>query len=201
MKICGKCGAHNSDERFFCIDCNERLDDPISESEEKRIESDLSQSVEKLYNRTDPMAVTLFDKIFGWGCIAGIIVLAVMFFIALFTDRELKNYLMGFLFLIAGALDAFVPQISWSLEKLSLSFTIKNSDDAEPSDYYGFFRKLSIVICAGIGVAVIIASALSFRESPVADDDSIIVTRGDTYEYIEYDYIEPNIDELEIIAE
>lgn len=180
MKICGKCGAHNSDERFFCIDCNERLDDPLSESEEKRIEGDLSQSVERLYNKTDPLAVTLFDKIFGWGCIAGTGILAILFFIALFTDRELTGYPLGFMFLIAGALEALVPKITWAVEKLRLSFSIQGADDAQPSDYYRFFRKVSIAICAGIGIAVIIISTLSFRSSSDTADNTVIVARGDT---------------------
>ncbi len=30
MKLCEKCGAHNSDERMFCVDCSEKLGKPLS---------------------------------------------------------------------------------------------------------------------------------------------------------------------------
>ncbi len=36
MKICTKCGAYNSDERVFCVDCSEKLGDKISASDEKQ---------------------------------------------------------------------------------------------------------------------------------------------------------------------
>ena len=26
MKVCNKCGAYNSDDRMFCVDCNEKLE-------------------------------------------------------------------------------------------------------------------------------------------------------------------------------
>jgi type I restriction enzyme S subunit len=37
MKVCKECGAVQQDERIFCIDCGEKLDEPISESEEEKI--------------------------------------------------------------------------------------------------------------------------------------------------------------------
>ena len=27
MKVCDKCGAYNSNNRMFCVDCNEKLND------------------------------------------------------------------------------------------------------------------------------------------------------------------------------
>ena len=85
MKICDNCGAHNSDKKIFCVDCGEKLDDPISQREQADIENSIDRNIERLYNNTDPLAVTLFDKIIGTVCISGVLILAIMFFIALFT--------------------------------------------------------------------------------------------------------------------
>lgn len=62
MKICCKCGAHNSDERFFCIDCNEKLGSSLSKAEEAKINEDINESLENMYNKRDPLHVSKFDK-------------------------------------------------------------------------------------------------------------------------------------------
>ena len=192
MKICSKCGAHNSDENFFCVDCNERLDDPISASEKERIEESIEQNVEKLYNKTDPFAITLFYKIVGAVCSLGTVILAIMFFIALFTNRSLEMYYIGFIFLIFGAFDAFFPKITWALEKMRLSFTISDPENAEPSDFYLIFRKVGIIICAVIGIAIIVLSAFQLcqKTEQASPDDaphsSVIIQRGDEYSHIDF---------------
>lgn len=194
MKICDKCGAHNSDNNFFCVDCTEKLNDPISSKEQANIENEIKNNIENLYNDTDPLAVTLFDKIIGAVCISGTFVLGIMFFIALFTNRDLNLYLIGFLFFVFGALDALLPKITWTLEKLRLSFTISDPENAEPSDFYLFFRKAGIVICAAIGTAILIVSAFQLRHknepAPSADDpyrNTVIIQRGDQYSSINFD--------------
>ncbi len=54
MKICENCGAYNSDERFFCVDCSEKLGDSLSAAEEQRLDDRIDDSLEAMYNRQDP---------------------------------------------------------------------------------------------------------------------------------------------------
>lgn len=194
MKICGKCGAHNSDKNFFCVDCNEKLDDPISAKDEERIENSIDQRIEKLYDKTDPLAITIFDKIIGCVCILGIVTLVILFFIALFKNRSLEVYYVGFVFFIFGALDALVPQITWTLEKLRLSFTISDPENAEPSQFYVIFRKIGITICAVIGIIMISTAVFQLCQKAEAASDNaetygnqVIVQHGDEYNYISFE--------------
>ena len=48
MKVCSKCGAINSDGKFFCVDCGEKLDDSLSENEQKRVEQKIDSNLENL---------------------------------------------------------------------------------------------------------------------------------------------------------
>ena len=195
MKLCEKCGAVNSDDKFFCVDCSEKLNEPVSDAERKHLEAELNGTLEELYVKTDPLAVTLFDKVAGSVCISGIAVLTVMFFIAVFRKCELGFYLYGFLLFALGVADAFFPRISWELEKLRLSFTISDAENATPSDLYMLFRRLGIALCAGLGAVVIVVCAMGLSETTNKEYNDtaeqgnkvVIVQRGGENEYIEFE--------------
>ena len=167
MKICSHCGAINSDNKFFCVDCNEKLDEAISESEQNRVEKQIDSNIENLYNDNDPLFVSRTDKIFGIvSCVCAVLSLAVLV-IGLATKRDLSLLLLGFLFSALAAVEAFFPQINWCIEKLRLSFIISNPEDAEPGTFYRACRKFSIMLCTAVGIVLLIISVLSFKNPPV----------------------------------
>lgn len=162
MKICEKCGAYNADERRFCVDCSEMLGDPLSAQEQEAVENAISDSVEQLYTRTDPLVVSRFDKIFGWLCVAGcaaLLALIVVEQVTPWTNDIPETYLYGFLFCIAGAVDAFVPHLAWALEKLRVRRYVNVGDDITPSDYYFVSRRAGLVLCAALGILCVILAA------------------------------------------
>ncbi len=155
MKICDNCGAVNSDERFFCVDCNEKLDDAVSEKERDRIEEGIDSKIENLYNKKDPLYVSRFDKAMGVILILGVLATFVLFVIDIFTGFTSQGLWMALILFVLGIAEAFFPQISWAFEKMRLSFYVNGSDDAEPSDFYRYSRKASLVIFAAVGFALL----------------------------------------------
>ena len=56
------------------------------------------------------------------------------------------------LFFTLSVLEAFLPSLTWGIEKFRLSFTVDNVEDATPSPLYKWCRKASILLCLGIGL-------------------------------------------------
>lgn len=82
MKICRKCGARQRDSRLYCVDCGTRLGRRLTAEEEAQEQENLDQTMEKLYNRRDPLFVSLLDRICGWIDLAGFVVLLVLLVLA-----------------------------------------------------------------------------------------------------------------------
>lgn len=158
MKICKKCGAHYSDDKIFCIDCNEKLSDKLSASEEQEMRENLNRQIEEMHNKRDPLYVSKFDKVIGWISLVGAATALAFVLIRMFTGQKIDFLLYSILFFLLSSVEALVPQISWELEKLRLSFTINGADYAEPSDYYLIGRKIAIISMAVIGIAALIIS-------------------------------------------
>lgn len=160
MKICAECGAHNSDERMFCIDCDEKLDGKLSDADEEKMRETVNENIEKLYNKRDPLYVSLFDKIMGIASLAGAAVTLVLMIVDTVTRLNFEQLWVGALFLVMASIEALVPRVTWSLEQLRLSFSISNAEEAEPSDFYLFFRKAGIVVSAAVGMAILVINFL-----------------------------------------
>ncbi len=158
MKICEKCGAHNSDDRIFCIDCSETLPEKLSAKEEQKLRSEISEQIEVMYNKKAPLYVSTFDKIMGvisaLGAAATVVFLALCYFTE-YTCTPLSLYAL--LFFVIAVLDAFVPRISWSLEKIRLGFTVNGADDLEPGDLYLSLRRCGIVAFTAFGFVSLFA--------------------------------------------
>lgn len=156
MKLCNKCGAYNSDKRRNCVDCGEPLGKKLSAEEEAKIRKTTVEKIEKLYNKKDPLYVSLYDKIFGILAVAGAVAFAVLMIINYINNRADQLLLIGFFILLLGALEAFVPKLSWALEKLRLGFSIDNADDAVPGVFYLYGRKIFITYTVVIGAIILI---------------------------------------------
>ena len=63
MKVCGDCGAKNKNTVFYCIQCKEKLGEPISEEEKEAIEKQTERMLEKLSKKpTDQIVEKLYKK-------------------------------------------------------------------------------------------------------------------------------------------
>ena len=113
MKLCEKCGAYNSDERMFCVDCSEKLGDALSVQEEERLDAGIDAKINKLYNAKDPLHVSTFDRVCGFVCVACLLALLVLIGFGCLGRRpwaELEMLFYGCVFCVVGAFDAFLPQ-------------------------------------------------------------------------------------------
>ena len=153
MKICGKCGAQQSDKRNNCIDCGNALGKPLSESELREVESEIRYKIDRSYNASDPLYVSLADKIIGILSVVG-------FVITIIFVKDYAELFFTLLLFIFCAINSLIPKINWTLEKIRLHFLIHNADDAHPSDLYFIMRKITLWTSFFIAVSFFIMSIL-----------------------------------------
>lgn len=162
MKVCEKCGAINNNERFFCTDCGEKLPAPVSKAYEAEINGRISDTGDKLMRESDPLAVTTFDRITGFVSVGGLLLAVVLLFVGARLQRfnpELILYSM--LFFIVGIISSFLPRLLWLFEKIRLSFTISGSENAEPSDWYLFWRKAGNLLLCVFGFLLLLIAVIA----------------------------------------
>ncbi len=151
MKKCPSCGVSQSDRRTECVECGAHLDEPLPEREERRLLAQQQERLEKLYNKGDPLHVSLFDKIMGGIMLTGLLAVPITL---IFCRAWLKADIMtlgAVLFWLLGAVEAFFPKLGWELEKLRMSFSANGVDDLTPSSLYFAGRKFSQVLCLLLG--------------------------------------------------
>ncbi len=154
MKICDKCGAHNSDNRTFCVDCNETLGRKLSAAEERNVRADMSKKIEELYNKRDPLYVSKFDKRIGWLSVGGAAVSAVLIGVNLVVQQDIKILLCSLIFFAISSVEALIPQLAWELEKLRIHRIAFGANDLEPSPFYFRSRKIAIVVATVFGIVM-----------------------------------------------
>ena len=163
MKICDKCGAYNSDERIFCVDCSEKLGDKLSAREEAQARDDLNEKLEEMYNKKDPLYVSKADKVMGIVSLLGALCSVVLVVIGVITGQSLDLLPYGIIFFILASIEAFVPEVTWEFEKLRLSFYVHGADDVEPSEAYFTGRKIAILFALFIGTLILVTTFLKFK--------------------------------------
>ena len=154
MKICNKCGAYNFDDRMFCVDCNERLND----SEDENLQKDVKSKIDELYNKK--LDTSVFDKIIGSVSLVGVVATIIVFISNAITQTSCKALGWGIIAFALSSFEAFCPKINWELEKLALSFRVDSSSDLEPSDFYFIRRKIAIIIAALSGIFMLVINLL-----------------------------------------
>ncbi len=193
MKICAKCGAYNSDERIFCVDCSEKLGDKISAIDEQQAHNSINEKIEEMYNKKDPLYVSKFDKVMGLVSLIGVLCSVILIVICKVTERDFDFLWVGIVFFLLTSVEAFIPKVTWAIEKIRLSFLIQDADNAEPSRFYIACRKASIVISMLVGIVILVAAFLNFRYPPlkkyIAD---IAATESVTLSSHTKDYISAN---------
>ncbi len=169
MKICQNCGAYNSDERMFCVDCNEKLSDTVNPEQQKEASAKIDATIEKLYNKKDPLYVSLYDKIVGVSCIVVSLLLFILGFVLMFKNRGSSLPFWCIIFGAIGALEALIPQISWELEKMSLSLRVNNVDDLTPSSFYLAGRKIGATMCLVVCLVCAVFATKDVVHPPVIE--------------------------------
>ena len=162
MKVCEKCGATNNNERFFCADCGEKLSAPVSKAYESEINARISDTGDKLMRESDPLAVTSFDRITGFVSVGGLLLAVVLLLVCAHLQRfnpELILYSMPFF--VVGIISSFLPRMLWFFEKIRLSFTISDSENAEPSDWYLFWRKAGNLLLCVFGFLLLLIAVIA----------------------------------------
>ncbi len=152
MKICPSCGVSQSDRRTECVECGARLDAPLNEQEAERVRAQQEEQLEKLYNRRDPLYVSLFDKILGGLMAAGALAVPITLLVG---HNQVKPSIMAFaafLFFAFGVVLAFFPKIAWEIGKLRMSVYMDGTDDLMPAGgTKGRKIGLTVLLVFGIG--------------------------------------------------
>lgn len=160
MKRCPKCGAVYADQKQYCVDCNERLREPLSAFEEEKVNAAIEKSMEKISNKIDPLHVSVFDIIMGVFSIICIGVLIISIIISgIIRKMTFVPFVAIFFFALATA-EALIPQTMWEIEKFFLSFRIENADDMVPTVLYKYARKVAAVMLAGLGMVFLVLTVL-----------------------------------------
>jgi len=155
MKICEHCGARQDDRRTTCIDCGETLGDSLDPREADRLRNETAAAVERMEQRSDPLHVTLSDRI---GAVyGGIAVVTALVLSGLWAERGLTElFVVSAFFSALGACFLLFPRILWGLEKIRLSFLIDGAQTAEPSVWYRMLRRVGAYALLAAGTACLI---------------------------------------------
>lgn len=153
MKICTKCGAYNSDDKFFCVDCSEKLSESISQTEETQIKNKLNDKLEKYGNASEPFYVSIYDKLLGGASIIGMAFCLVVAFMGRFQGNTAAFVISVVCFALA-AFELLFPEPAWQIEKIFLSVRVSDWENAEPSRSYNFFRRISSVVLLLFGYLI-----------------------------------------------
>lgn len=158
MKICPACGAHNSDDRFFCIDCNEKLENKLSETDEQKIRDSVNDKIEDMYNAKDPLYVSKANKIMGIISVIGAICCLILTLIGIFVHHRLSYANIGLIFFLITSIEALFPEVFWTLTQMKLRFWINDPYSAEPSDFYRLSRNTGIIVGIAVGMIMLAMS-------------------------------------------
>ncbi|MBR4845923.1 MAG: hypothetical protein IKU98_05840 [Bacteroidaceae bacterium] len=138
------------------MDCGATLGEKLSDAQEAEYQLLLSENIEDMYNRNDPLYVGLFDKIVGAIAILGCVASIMFPFLWPYTLSDDHPYLWAFILCAIAAVDAFFPQLTWGLEKLRLGLWVNGADDLEPSHLYLVGRRVGVIVALAIGIALLL---------------------------------------------
>lgn len=170
MKKCKNCGALQSDKHFFCIDCNKKLDAPLSDEDKAKEEAHIEKTIQNLSNKSDYFYVSKSDK--TTTLLLGILSVLHIILMIIRKDFYREYYLQWIVFIIivlsiSVSIDVRFPRISWNLYKLRFYLAIDNIDDIEPSNFMLWARRfVPRVILLLVIMAFIVMLIASFTYVP-----------------------------------
>ena len=156
MKLCGKCGAHNADDRMFCVDCDAKLGDPLPKEQEQHYTESLDDKLNTLYDKGAPLHVSLTDKIVGCADALGAAALIVTVIVRAFTRSLPEGWgailLFGLFVFLFSAAEALLPQLGWKLATIRL--WANGTEDLTPNGFYRVGRKIGIWFFLIMGLSI-----------------------------------------------
>ncbi len=163
MKICKKCGALNSNNKWFCVDCGATLPKKLSATEEKQMHTEINDQIEEMYNQKDPYYINAFDKVTGVIAILGLIAIFAFIEFSAFTNREhsLEAAVYAIAFFAVAILDSFVPHLALVFERIRLGIRF---DGTEHLSYRGtpsaLGKRIANVILILLGLTLLVCNIL-----------------------------------------
>ncbi len=152
MKLCKQCGAHNSDERMFCVDCGERLAKPLSQQEEEQLRKTAQEKMEKIYRTTDPLQVNLLDKIMGCASAVGLVATFIRMLIATGEPTPFSAFWLCLVLFSWSVVASVVPGVLWAMGRR------RRWDDGHPGVWYNITRRAVVAGSVAVGFALLVLS-------------------------------------------
>lgn len=142
MKKCKSCGALQKDERTVCIDCGQRLGDPLTERELKALEDGLELQLDEMADRCDEFHVSRFDYVLiALHAILSVALIVVCFMNPLDIENIGESLFYGLLMNVVSTVQLLFPAAIWSLHVGMLSLRYANADELEPGWGWKISRK------------------------------------------------------------
>ncbi len=146
MKLCKQCGAHNSDERIFCVDCGEKLGQKLSQQEEEQLRKTANEKMEKIYRTTDPLHVNLLDKTMGCASAVGIVATLVRMLIATGEPTPFSAFWLCLALFVGSGVASVFPAAP------------RYWDDGCPGVWYNITRRAAVAVSVTVGFALLVLS-------------------------------------------
>jgi hypothetical protein len=147
------------------MECEKRLDSPLTKEEEEQFDATVAKKISKLTNEADDFYVSRLDKVIYsvlfLGAILQVVVLISMN--SYLQENELVIVSLFAIFaMVLAAMDLAYPSFAWKLYRLRFIFTIRNIDDLQPSEMMIFMRRLSAYVFLILGYGYLVFVLLWF---------------------------------------
>ena len=150
MKYCHRCGTQNENTQLFCQGCGKPLQKNAREKSMKMAQAE-TELQEKREIRREKRGYFLLGGMYALHLILG--------FILIITGKAremdvgaLPVLLIMLLFPGFGYLSVYKPEILFKIQHL---FSIRDLDQAEPSDWYIFSSKIGGIVIWILGIGLL----------------------------------------------
>ena len=169
MKKCKSCGALQKDERTVCIDCGQRLGEPLTKRELKALEDGLETQLDEMADRCDDFHVSRFDYVLiALHAVLSVALIVVTLINPNNVQETGRSLLWGLILNVLAAVELLFPAAMWSLHVGVLSFRYANADDLEPGWGWKITRKAVSFIAIALTAFLIYAMLYIEAEKTLA---------------------------------
>lgn len=152
MKYCDRCGARNEKHQLFCQGCGKPLQKNARQSSQKMAEQETALQMEKERKR----------KIRGYCLLTCMYLLHVALGVALIISGKAREadisalpiLIMMLFFPGAGYLSLYKPELMFKIQHF---FSLRDVEQAEPSDWYMASTQLGGVLLWAMGLGLLAA--------------------------------------------
>ncbi len=157
MKICKSCNTAQNDSNFRCIECGEILGSPVSEKEEWKHHTELSEKMDDLTSNPYDFERGKLELILLVVNIVTFVAAIALFILGIAN----KNAYIIFPFAACPltAIWCAFPKLMWKLTIWEHSIMFRNFDDT-PSDYAVIINKVAFIILTVMSVLCVFYSTI-----------------------------------------